>query len=69
MTLVIILAAVVGLLIAAVIFRYVCAGAIILLVAAADQGFVGIAVYATCWVFLFPIMVIASLIVAIAQTT
>lgn len=38
-------------------------GAIFLLGFAAEQGFVGLAVYVACWVFLFPVMIIACLIV------
>lgn len=36
-------------------------GAAVLSVCAAEQGFIGLAVYAACWVFLFPVMLIVSL--------
>ena len=35
--------------------------AIVLLAWAAEQGFVGIAAYIACWVFLFPVMLAACL--------
>ncbi len=41
------------------------AGAIVLFAFAANQGFVGIAVYVACWVFLFPVMLVASIVLGI----
>jgi hypothetical protein len=40
-------------------------GAIILFELAAEQGFLGLAAYFACWVFLFPVMLIASLIIGL----
>ncbi|MFT5350317.1 MAG: hypothetical protein ACI9MF_001133 [Gammaproteobacteria bacterium] len=37
-------------------------GALILFADASQQGFVGVAVYGACWVFLFPFMIIVCLI-------
>lgn len=38
-------------------------GAFSLLEFASEQGFIGIAVYFACWFFMFPLMLIASVIV------
>jgi len=38
-------------------------GALRLLAFASEQGFIGIAVYAACWFFMLPLMLIASVIV------
>lgn len=40
-------------------------GAHMLFDLAAEQGFVGIAAYVACWVFLFPLMLIASLVLGL----
>ena len=40
-------------------------GAIALFAWAAGSGFIGVAVYFACWVFLFPIMLIGSIIMGI----
>lgn len=40
-------------------------GALSLFAFAAEQGFIGLAVYFACWVFLLPIMVGASIVVGI----
>lgn len=41
--------------------------AVRLLVWAGNQGFVGIAVYVACWVFMFPVMAVICLIVGLIQ--
>ncbi len=38
-------------------------GAVFLFAFAAEQGFVGIAAYIACWVFLFPVMLVICIIV------
>jgi len=40
-------------------------GAISLFALAGESGFMGFAVYFVCWVFLFPMMLISSIIVGI----
>lgn len=40
-------------------------GAIAIFAWAAESGFIGVAVYFACWVFLFPIMLIGSIIMGI----
>lgn len=45
------------------LLRWKLGGAYILFVWAGQQGFLGVAAYFACWVFLFPIMLVASLIV------
>lgn len=40
-------------------------GAAFLFAYAGEQGFIGFAVYIACWVFMFPVMLIVSLIVGI----
>ena len=40
-------------------------GAIILFAWATESGFIGVAAYFACWVFLFPIMLIGCIIVGI----
>ncbi len=41
------------------------AGALVLLAFATEQGFIGLAAYIACWVFLFPVMLVLSIIVGI----
>jgi|ERR1051326_1352571 hypothetical protein len=43
-------------------------GALRILAYAAEQGFIGIAVYAACWVFLLPVMLVASFVVGIVES-
>jgi|GEM_PF-6628764 len=38
-------------------------GAGVVFAYASEQGFIGVAVFAACWFFMFPVMVIVSLIV------
>ena len=38
-------------------------GAIALFVWASEAGFIGVAVYFACWVFMFPLMIIGCIIV------
>ncbi len=40
-------------------------GAVFLFAFAAEQGFVGIAAYIACWVFLFPVMLVICIIVGL----
>ena len=40
-------------------------GAVALFALAAEQGFIGLAAYFACWVFLLPIMVVASIVVGL----
>ena len=41
---------------------FIFAGAVVLFAWASQQGFIGVAAYFACWVFLFPFMLIASAI-------
>lgn len=38
-------------------------GAVVLFGSAARSGFVGIAVYVACWVFLAPVMIVGSIVI------
>ncbi|MEZ5813246.1 MAG: hypothetical protein R3E13_00730 [Alphaproteobacteria bacterium] len=40
-------------------------GAITLFAFAAEQGFIGLAAYFACWVFLLPVMLVASILVGL----
>lgn len=40
-------------------------GAVYLLGFASEQGFIGLACYVACWVFLFPVMLVICIIVGI----
>lgn len=37
-------------------------GAVFLFALAGQQGFIGVAVYAACWVFLLPLMLVACIV-------
>ncbi len=54
------------LVIAYFLIKYLLIGAISLFLWAVEQGFVGVAAYFACWVFLFPIMVVASIVTGAA---
>jgi hypothetical protein len=54
------------LVIAYFLIKYLLIGAISLFAWAVEQGFVGVAAYFACWFFLFPIMVVASIITGAA---
>lgn len=43
-------------------------GAAVLGVAAAEQGFIGLAVYAAAWVFMFPLMLVVSLVLGFVMS-
>ena len=49
--------------IAIVLFKYLVVGAGSLFRWASEQGFIGVAVYFACWIFLFPFMLAACVIV------
>ncbi len=40
-------------------------GALALFAFAGEQGFIGIAAYIACWVFLFPVMLVVCIVVGI----
>ena len=40
-------------------------GAALLFAFAAEQGFIGLAVYVACWVFLFPVMLVICIVVGL----
>jgi hypothetical protein len=44
------------------LLKYLFIGAVFLFVWAGEQGFIGVAVYFACWFFLFPVMLVASII-------
>ena len=60
--LIIILLGLLALVIGLFLLAFLVVGAIALFAWAAQSGFIGIAVYFACWVFLFPIMLIGSII-------
>lgn len=53
---------IVALVIGLFLIKYAFYGALFLLAWAAEQGFIGTVVYFVCWIFLFPFMLIASII-------
>lgn len=53
---------IVAIIIAIYLLKYAFVGAIFLFSWAAEQGFIGAAVYFACWIFLFPFMLIACII-------
>jgi hypothetical protein len=59
----IVAAVVAGLTVIAFIFSSLWIGGIVLFSLAAVQGFVGIAAFIACWIFLFPLMLAASFLV------
>jgi hypothetical protein len=61
--LIIILVVVLALVIGLFLLKYLFLGALFLFAWAGEQGFVGTAAYIACWVFLFPFMLAASIIV------
>ena len=54
--------AIVILLVALILIKYAYLGAIFLLAWAGEQGFIGIAAYFACWIFIFPFMLAACII-------
>ena len=44
------------------LLKYAYIGALFLFAWAVEQGFIGAAVYVACWIFLFPFMLVAVLI-------
>lgn len=53
---------IIALVIAIFLIRYLFVGAVFLFAWAGEQGFIGVAVYFACWIFLFPFMLTASVI-------
>ncbi|WP_443636110.1 hypothetical protein [Candidatus Njordibacter sp. Uisw_058] len=62
-TVLLVLLALLVLAIAIVLFKYLVVGAGSLFRWASEQGFIGAAVYFACWIFLFPFMLAACVIV------
>ena len=62
-TVLLVLLALLVLAIAIVLFKYIVVGAGSLFRWASEQGFIGVAVYFACWIFLFPFMLAAHVIV------
>jgi len=50
------------------LFGFAFAGALHLLAYASEQGFVGIAVYIACWVFMLPVMLGVCIIIGWLQS-
>lgn len=50
------------------LFRLIIRGALEILAFASEQGFVGLAAYAACWVFMLPLMLVASVVVGVCVT-
>ena len=44
------------------LLRMALIGAVVLFAFASEQGFVGIAVYIACWVFMFPVMLVICIV-------
>ena len=61
-TVILIIVGILALLIALILLKFLFAGAVILFNWASEQGFVGVAVYFACWVFLLPVMIAACII-------
>ena len=53
---------IIALVIAIFLIKYLFVGAFFLFSWAAEQGFIGVAAYFACWIFLFPFMLTASVI-------
>ena len=53
---------IVSLVIVFFLIKFLIRGAIILLEMAADQAFVGLAVYIACWVFMLPVMAVVCIV-------
>ena len=62
-TVLLVLLVILVLAIAIVLFKYLVVGAGSLFRWASEQGFIGAAVYFACWIFLFPFMLAACVIV------
>jgi hypothetical protein len=45
------------------LIKWLFLGAVILFAWAGESGFVGVAAYFACWVFLFPVMLVGSIII------
>ena len=43
----------------------VATGAVVLFAYAVEQGFIGIAAFIACWVFMFPVMVVLAAIIGL----
>jgi type IV secretory pathway VirB6-like protein len=54
---------IIALIIAFYLLRYLIVGAIILFAWATESGFVSVAAYFACWIFLFPFMIAGCIIV------
>ena len=50
-----------------VLGRAAIVGALFLLAFAGEQGFIGLAVYIAAWVFMFPVMLVISIIVGLVM--
>jgi len=61
-TLIYIGAGLLALLIGFLLLKYLFIGAVFLFSWAGEQGFIGVAIYFACWFFLFPVMLVASII-------
>jgi uncharacterized membrane protein len=53
---------IIALVIVILLIKYLFVGAFFLFSWAAEQGFIGVAAYFACWIFLFPFMLTASVI-------
>ncbi|MCK5100956.1 MAG: hypothetical protein KAR45_22795 [Desulfobacteraceae bacterium] len=59
----VVIASVLGL--AFFLLKYIFLGAVSLFVFAGESNFLGLAAYFACWVFMFPLMLIASIIIGV----
>ena len=53
---------IIALVIVILLIKYLFLGAFFLFYWAGEQGFIGVAAYFACWIFLFPFMLTASVI-------
>jgi hypothetical protein len=66
-TAILVVAGILALAIAFLLLRLLFSGAVGLFVWASEQGFVGVAVYFGCWVFLFPLMLTGCILFGVGS--
>lgn len=66
---VVIVLLILALAIVVLLLKYAFIGAVFLFAWASEQGFIGVAVYFACWIFLFPFMLVASIVTGFFTNT
>jgi hypothetical protein len=61
-TLILIVAGIIVLFVGIILLYLLFIGAVNLLAWAGESGFIGVAIYFACWVFMFPLMIVGSII-------